>query len=489
MPILAKEKNKLTRLAFDDLSEMAIGCDSELPDAVDYLDGNFRPYLLQAMADRYATEVVKTVDTINGNTIFNRLRSKAAAKAAISAGLFEAVCTYIYQRITRERATLFNFGAEYTYTPASGSIASDIEAARDQSGYVKAMQRADWLATGTGSAAIFVQVLGDTFSYQAVSRDKIWIAFDSLIYDGDLLRPVNHSRIEEASAIVMNLSGSNSEGKSKYVAFIGRNEEYPNGRMVTYWSNSWSDIPDLKDQNADNYLLDDGSVANPLTYWQGLQDDPALPEYPIIPWIGDTSSDGSEILPVDLGLFNQSKECDLAASRILTASLKSARGAWEFHKDPVASNVLPDCVDEGVVTTEAGQSIKTHSVPGSNSDTANGIVLSTMRNTAAAHGVPEYRLGLSGDTAIPSGVSLQIMNQPMMQDRARRIEMNAHNSSRIFTVEMALASMENGKPIGAGIVEEWTPNDPPLIEDPTMQQSTQAEAPQSRLLGARRNLV
>jgi hypothetical protein len=466
---MAMIQNKVLKLQRNDIADLSSECVSASTDisvAIDYLDGNTRPHVLQAIADRFAVELVKGEDPSGAATSY-RVRSKSAAKAAIEGGMFEAASTHLYPRVNRERATLFAYGEEYEYSPAG--IADDIEAAREEAGRKLVMQRLDWIACGTGSAALLVQILGSKYDYQAIARDKIWIVFSDEITEtterGERVRPTNTTNIEEATAIVIAMSGTDENGRQKFVAIFGRSAECENGRMVTYYADSWELVPQVGAKDASDYLLDDGSIANPLTYWRNKQNDPTLPEYPVAPWIGDSSGSTTEIMPVDLGLFNQSKEYDVSFSRVLTASLKSARGAWEFHRDQGASNVVPDAIDEGMFATEQGQSVTAHSVAGSNSESALAVIRSGMSDTATAFGVPSYKLGLTADTAVQSGVALAIMNAPLMADRSRRIELNRANMARIFRIECALASMENGAPIGSGVVETWTPNEPPMYDE------------------------
>jgi len=126
---------------------------------------------------------------------------------------------------------------------------------------------------------------------------------------------------------------------------------------------------------------------------------------------------------------------------------------------------VPESIDEGMFATEAGQSVTAHSISGSNSESALAVIKSAMSDTATAFGVPAYKLGLTADSAVQSGVALAIMNAPLMADRSRRIELNRSNMARIFAIECALASMENGAPVGKGVVETWIPNEPPTYDE------------------------
>lgn len=460
MAIFKPREKALTRLAEPDLSGLCASATTEISEAVDYLDGNVKPHILEAIANRFAVELVKNKEENGTVTGSYRTRSKAAAKAAIDGGLFEVACTYLYQRINRERATLFAYSEEFEYSPAG--IADDIKEAREVGKRTLMLQRLDWVATGTGSAAMLVQVLGNVFDYQTIVRDKIWIVFDEKIIDGDRERPVNTTNIEEASAVIIALSGMDDKGQTKYVAIFGRSEKFPAGRMVTYYANEWSNVPVVGADAADDYMLPTGEPVNPLTYWQNTSGDLTIPEYPVITWIGDSAGDTSDILPVDLGLYRQSFEYDIGLSRTIGAVLKSARGSWEFHRDQGAAGALPQAIDEGQFVTENGQSVKSHSISGANSESAMAVLKAGMADTAVAHGVPLYKLGLTADAAIQSGVALQIMNAPLMADRSRRIELNRPSVQRLFRIECALASMETGDSIGSGVLETWIPNEPPV---------------------------
>jgi hypothetical protein len=173
----------------------------------------------------------------------------------------------------------------------------------------------------------------------------------------------------------------------------------------------------------------------------------------------------SEILPTSDGLFRQCKEIDLAASRILLSTLKSARGVYEFNREAGASNVVPQTIDEGVVGTEHGQKIQVHHVPGVNSNYAMSILNEMVAHTAASYGVPSWKMSVSSTAMVPSGAALRELNRPLNAARQARIEANRSNVARKFAIETALCSIENGSAVAPGAVESWEPEEEPIISD------------------------
>lgn len=445
-----------------DMTRVA-SCDSRVPTAVEYMTGKSHKHIRTMMAERFATVVERIKDPDSGKTTSHILRSKPAAAAAIALGLQEVAVTALMQRINRERATLYSFGARYGYDPAPETFGADVADLRAASEHVLMCQRMDWIACGVGSSAMMIQVIGDRLNYQQIDPDKIWIGFAETIIEDDEERPVNQREIEDASCIVIQLAGTNEQGQSKYVAIFGASGDYPRGRQVAFFASSKDQIPAVGSGDASEYMDAEG-IGNPLTIWKQRQNDPRMLEYPIAVCLGEVVA-SPELMPVNLSLFEQSKEIDLSYSRLLMSGLKGARGVFELHRDAAGSVVLPDNVDEGIVVTESGITLKTHSPNSGNVTSALQVVDALIAHTAASYGIPLYKVSISQNTAVPSGVALQIMNQPMMMERQRRIELNRAQNARMFAIEMALVSATEGTPIGAGVVESWEPNPIPVVVD------------------------
>jgi hypothetical protein len=430
---------------------------------IDSLDGNDSKYIEEKMATRYATTVDKVKDQVDGTEKTWLVRNNEAKNAAIANGLFEIVGLHTYNHIVRETASLFTIGSEYEYE-GSGNVdtfAEDLEAAREMANRDLSMGRVDELSVATGSSCVLVQVLGSILNYQAIPRDKIWVAFNNTIFENNVERPANQLNIEEATAIVIQLDDADSSGNASYVAYYGRSDKYPQGRQVKYSAKKWDDVPEVGQtgEDAGTDAEFDGEAGNPMTVWQDQQGSGFVsPEYPIAIWTGSTSGYGKELLPITEGLYKQTLELDLGASRVLMSALKSARGVFAFSRDMESSNVLPEVIDEGGVVLEHGQTLATHSIPGINIKEAMAVLKEMAAITSEAWQVPAYRIGINA-TSVPSGAALRELNRPLIRNRDSRIQLNRSNVSRIYDIERILASMENGSATGEAIEETWVPNE------------------------------
>jgi hypothetical protein len=462
MAFINTEPGPLTRVHIDKLSDTTDTAPPITGVMVDSLDGNNALYIEEKMAERYAQYITKGKDEVTGIETQWLAKNNAAKTAAIQYGLFEVCGLFTYNNIIREKATLFTLGADYEYDGAnSETFAEELNEAREMANRDLSMGRVDELSVATGSSCVLVQVLGSELNYQAIPRDKIWVAFADTIVEGDTERPVNALNIEEATCIVIMLAAPAMDNKAQYVAYYGRSDKYPNGRQVKYSAQSWDDIPEVGDYesgDATDYMAGD-EVANPMTYWQSTKaGDVTTPEYPVAIWSGSTTGYGVDLLPVTDGLYKQTLELDLGSSRVLMSAVKSARGVFAVTRDEASSNVIPDAVDEGVAMFEMGQQLSTHSIPGTNIKEAMAVLKEMAGFTSVAWGVPQYRIGLSAAT-VESAAALRELNKPLIRDRQSRVALNRSNVARIYNIERILASMENGEATGKDITETWIPHD------------------------------
>jgi hypothetical protein len=466
MPFIEKEPGQLKRVHVTDLLDRATTAPTVVPVMIDSLDGNFRKYVEEKMAARYAVYMKKT-ETSQGTEKTILARSDEAKKAAIQFGLMEVAGLYTYKHIVRETASLISLGSEYEYTgegsPESRSeYGGELQDARELGKRDLAMSRVDSLSVATGSSCALVQILGNKLNYQAIPRHKIWIIFADEIEEGGEMRPVDDLQIEEATVIIVQLSAPPKDGKFKYVAYYGRSDENTQGRMVTYWANSWHDVPDKTDAGDDASDFEhDGKIANPMTVWQDQSgSDIVTPEYPIVIWTGSTDGYGEEILPVSTGLYEQTLELDLGSSRVMMSAIKSARGVFALSRDVDSSDVMPETVDEGPVVLEMGQTLGTHSIPGINIKEAMAVLQNMVASTSEGFQVPAYRLGINASSvAAMSAAAIRELNRPLIRLRSDRITLNTQEVSRLYDIERVLASMTNGEATGEGIDETWIPNE------------------------------
>ena len=451
--ILKEKNNRLVRANVTDLTNNAVKGNDIASSIVKYYRGDTQSQIAKKMATRYCSRISKAED----GSVYNS-DPVEAMRAAVNAGLFEIISTGIMKKIVLNVANLTS-GAEFSYTDDAGNLldefAADMKAAREQGNFTNVMQRLDQMSVAVGSAVLFVQVLGNKYSYQAISPDNVILLYNGIIEDSGELRAIDTTNIDEATAVIIN-TGPVDRVRNGYVAFFGRSDTYPRGRLVKYVASSWKDIPAVNSESASEHYDKSGEIGNPFTILQDDKHDYTLPEYPVAVWYGG-SNDAVSLLPVDTELYDNSLEIDLANSRILLASLKSATGMVVFSRDNGASPIIPDNLGEGVNILGAGQSLNVLSVPAVNAETAGKIVADNMAMLAEAYGLPSYKLAMSKMTQVPSGAALNELDKPAQDTRQRRAGINSASMNRIFNIEMCLARIDNDdKNIFDGISQRWT---------------------------------
>jgi hypothetical protein len=141
------------------------------------------------------------------------------------------------------------------------------------------------------------------------------------------------------------------------------------------------------------------------------------------------------------------------------SALKSARGVFALGKGENASDITPEVWDEGQVLLGMNQTLTNVTHDATNSLNAWEVIQKEMINTASAYQVPSYMVAINETSQFPSGVALDIANQPLVRARQTRIELNRENVRRKFHVERALASVATQKDKGVGATETWIPED------------------------------
>lgn len=489
MSLLNTEPQRKTRTLTADLNDATIitGVDI-MNDAAQYLDGDTHRMLTEMMARRYCTRIVKAEsgdDEVleDGTSSVYYADPILAAEAAVRSGQFEIVDSGIFPKLVHENATLSNNTA-FEFVDEDGNaveeFANDIAEARDAAGFRLRLSRLDELSVATGSAAMMVQVLGGVYDYQPILCTAVRVLFDKQITDGELTRPVNTLTIDDASAVIIQLSSDT------YVAHFGRSAEYPQGRMVKYQSNNWKDIPRVGELRAVDTLDSDGQPVNPLTRLQDVSGDYSAPEYPILMWNGTTRKIGTSLMPCDVVAFKNAMESDLATSRILTSSLKSASGMTVFSAESGASPVVPENIVEGLIALKPGQALNVISVPAINSKYAGDFIGDLNAMISESAGVPSYRLGMSKMTLIPSGVALQELDKPAQKQRQWRADLNRANIDRLFQIECCLARIENDDPFfGIGVRQKWIVRDFEYASNPVEQMTAEKLAQEIKVGGRR----
>ena len=460
MTILEKTNSPRTRVSIDNLSDgwtdqRARG---SVHASLDYHDGNDRYYIEDKMADRFATEVIKTKNKQTGELETHQIRSQHAKRVAIQNHFYEATPRKIHRKITTWVGSLANTSV-FTYTKdgkPDEEFQQDMQSERQNGAFALAFARTDQISVMVGSCIMMPQVINDSFNYQPIPPSKVWVPFgESIKQDSasgeEIDRPVNKLRLEDALAVVVHL------GEKNYVAYFGRSTDYPQGRRVEYEAESWDTIPEPYDDSATtrDYIGDSGEIANPLTEWQDKQGDFTSPEYPIIVWQGDSDGIGKELIPVSDTLYLSSLEIDLSASRTSMSANKGARGAWMIENGIGASTAVPQAVDEGLGTLKEGQKMVVLTVPSGNIAEARNTNEADADYLSDAYGIPPYLMSLSKNTQVPSGEALIQANKPLEWKRKERYAINRDEMKRLFDIEMALAGIEGGEPVNSDVKQNW----------------------------------
>ena len=465
MAILQTEREKLTRYHIP-LTELKGAEVTGLPvvsEIVDYSDGNERSYVLEKYAKRYCERITKrkSSDSSDTDDLFYS-DPVLAAKAAVDTGKFEVVTLGTLTKIKRIVASL-NRDVEFSYVNEAGDedeqFAKDMQETRQAGAFSLKLGRMDELAVVSGAAGAVVQQLGSKLDYQPLQSNQIKIVHATDIMEGDNDRPTNTLDIEEASLCVLEMSPASGMAYN-YVAYFPRSDEYPRGRMVKYESTNWFDIPEIGAEGAQDYYEGE-EIANPLTVLQDESKDWTVPEIPVVLWQGTVDGVGVELLPTNTTLYEQDKEINLAASRQLFAGIRSATGVIAFSTELGGSPIISDNIGEATSMLRPGQSLNILSVPGSNTTALMDAVEKNIAYLGESFAVPAYKLTVSQNTQVPSGVALVELTKPESQYRQTRANINRQNMDRIFRIERGLAARANGNPAyGAGIKQIWTVKDP-----------------------------
>jgi hypothetical protein len=456
MTLIDINTEKITRLYIDDLEGLFEG-DPDRDQAstiLNYHDGNDVTHIKWKMAERYATEVRKEKNSTTGEIESNVVKTRAAQVAAINNNLFEVSPRGMTRKIASNVATLSE-NSEFEYNDEQFQL--DIEESRERGQFGLMFSRLDEISVVVGSSVFLLQVNNGDFQYQPTTPDKVWVIFGDEFKIGEDLEsadpiPVDKLKIDHAQCVIVQTD------KDRYAAYFGRSTKYENGRLVQYEASSPFAIPEIGVEGANDLLLGDddySSVHNPLTVWQDDTGDYTTPEYPIEIWQGTTAGIGKELMPVQTNLYELSKEIDLASSRVLMASNKSAVGSWFFTNEGGASPNQPTSFDEGVKKLEAGQSAMVLTVPSSNIDVANKNIMSIIASLGDSYAVPQYQLSLDANVQVPSGTALMELNRPQVKFQNKRKDINDTAMDRIFQIEKALAGIENGSPVGDGVEQTW----------------------------------
>lgn len=468
-----EELSKYARLSMTD--------EQKIRDIVTILDGGGLNILKENVIRRFATEITKQstgqdasqieIDAEAGTEGWKTKRD-IAASLAISEGMHTISSLFGFRRVVFNRATLFSNPGQYTYSKDPGSWLQDFVDDRRTALHDRRMSRLDLLATGIGSCACYVSGDARGYRYNVFDPTKIWVVHNDKLLVDDQEVDVDRLSIDDATVVVMlNGYSTNASGETvgKYLAYFGRSDIYPEGRMVRYESHGWHDIPDPGNGGWD-YTTSSvtqtpgGEYANPLTLYSDQTNNQSSVEYPIINWQMDKTADGTCIFPVSGSfLFDNMFEIDTEFSRNMESGGRSGRGAW-LGKDP-RSLGWAKSISEGEYIGKKEQEVTLLSHPASNAKTASEINIAALEQAAGAYNVPAYKVSTKSDLQASSGFALRVMDAPLQQDRQDRATINRASMARKFQIEKAWINYLYGEnKINDDTVEYWEPGEIDTLE-------------------------
>ena len=453
--------------------------------------------LRDALKERFAVGITKTTSIAEDGTASDtgyETYSKSAKKLQIDSGIIEAVTSGIGGKITSALANMFtaqNQSWEFVTENEDGSKepAEDAEALikehRAAGGFSTALVNTDLLACSINGAYMLVTWVGGHLQYHVVNPTSFSAIFHEDILDNGERRAVDYSQIEDATVVVIRLSGSLNAApdKQQYLAMFGRSKEHEYGRHVTYRASKWDNIPDVG-RGGVEYVIPPGfdgagQIANPMS-WLAAQDTSVIvPEYPIISLSGGQAKTGQGLLTLTTSLFDNCVEIDIAYSRLLKDSLNAARGI-EVLRNP-GGEPLPRCL-EGPISLIGEQTLEIMGQSASNAQAAMSVVESTVTSVGGGYNVPDYLLVSDPiSLAASSGVALFIRTKQLIDFRGYRILANRPKIRRLFDVEKCLLSAhapEQGA-ILDGVAQVWNPGTYMIPEDEALKTARLAAATQA----------
>jgi len=415
---------------------------------VEALDGNGLQLLKNRVVDRFGQEITQEddrgrldtddIDAANSTSYDPNSRGWVAKRdgsleSAVQVGMHTLSSSFGFKRIVWNRATLYDAGSKYQYSVEPASFAEDLETARNAAFHDRRMARLDLLATGIGSAGCMVSADIRGYSYDVFDPAKIWVIHADTITLDNVVSRTDKNDIEDASVVILAMSSTvtGASSKQSYLAFMGRSEMYPLGRMVEYENDGrWFDIPEPGDGGEDYVATGEftknpefGMIANPLTMYQNESGNTSPVEYPIFNWQMDKTADGTSIFPTaGTFLFDVLFDIDVEYSRDIESGGRSARGAW-YMQDPKNMGI-DGAFSEGESRLKRDQNPLLLSHAASNAKDAVSILHGAINQAGGAFNVPGHKVTQKDDFQVASGFALRILDQPLTQDRVMRYKMN-----------------------------------------------------------------
>jgi hypothetical protein len=367
----------------------------------------------------------------------------------VNSGITEAISIGLGNKIIGAIATLFTErGQKFSLVHET---VEDVESAeellmqnRDAGQFTTSVADADRRAVECGSSAILLTYDVQNVVYQVFSPSRVRIFHADTIIEGDKVRAVDKTDIEDASVVIFRLSQVGQD-RWTWLAIFGRSREYDRGRYTMFTaSNTFTEVPAI---GAEDVIMDwqteTGEYANPLTDWALQNPDDDLPEYPVvIVHSGIPTID--EVMPVSYSLYNDCKEFDVSASHLLSTANDAARGTFAVTRvEQARSMPLPRTI-VGAVEFPPGMTGEYIAHGAADSNVAWEQIQDMQISFASGFGVPDYMV-VSKDHTLDasSGVALQVKTRPLIKNRERRVELNRPSVRRIFEIEKAYIQLFN----------------------------------------------
>lgn len=405
---------------------------------------NDRAQVKNAIVKRFGTGIRRTKDS-SGNTLESYV--KEGFDARMSAGHIEVVGVGLGHTITSALATLFTepgqrfsiVGVDGEETPSE--VSDWLSDFRTASQFINGLTQADEEAVQLGCSVLLVEFFEGHLKYRTIDPGKVKVRFDGAVESDGETRPVNYQDIEDATCVIIETGTIDAETRS-YVAIFGRSYTYPNGRYVSYMSDSdGKDVPDVGTDGVYEWTTAGGEIANPLSLYANDHPDLDLPEYPVVLFYGGHVR-MDRLFPISTSLLEESIEADVAASHIRATSSDNARGTLVVKKsreNPTAK--LPTHL-RGEVSLEHGVEIESITTDSAASTVAWELLKAENIASAQSYGVPDYYVSSEDHTVeASSGVALKIRTGPLIKFRGKRAAINAPSVAKLFEVEKALIAM------------------------------------------------
>lgn len=444
-------------------------------DAIDYFDRqNDIAQIRDKMKARFATGIAQDSSNADQTTSGNyEYYTRGKQAAAIDGDFYETVSTGIGNQIAKTIASLFTADDQswsflQNDTP-DDTTADIVELMREKGGFYTKAEAVDFTSCCINCAIMHVYWSSDELNYDLVLPGSIRFLFGDTVLDGDVYRPTNREKIEDATAIIIETGNDDQGGDARrsFLAYIGANERYPDGRMVSYRADDYLPIPDIGADNITSEYSHDGSAkpANPMTYLKNHGTGKtgwAWPyEYPISIFYGGISTINrkKEILPTSTTLYEVCLELELMYSALLKTARDNARGKDVITLTDASAEIsLPKSLDIPVM--KPGQTYEVKGRAAKESLDAMEVLKFDVQAVAAGYSVPGYMLiGAGSAGSVESGISLAIQTAPLEAMRQRRIRINKQSVRRVFEIEKALLAeyFAANTPIDPKTEQSWNP--------------------------------